>query len=1145
MHSSNTLLTRIGFDTEMSTSVVPKLDIIEFINMQLDVLGQPIFGCRSEYPLLQASQTMMARYRAKEKLRDNLQSPVDQRIQIWLNSYLGDKAPQLPSQNFELSQHGIARSLSLPPNGDEFHSSIISSYRVNNGVLHNPINDRRTTAGSFHVAEGGLPIPQDKKSVPLDTFSRLLSIALQPPEEVMELPLTANQDKSACAWVSLLLRPVVCPEVNGFVREKSMEIRFFAPGNLVSNLDFVESIFGNAGDPYLLENDAGLDIDHWSGHTGCVILAPHLDSITKESVGLPHFSSASPRQRKDGMCWTQKDEKYNDGSPFKLTARNSDGVIITIISDNYFGYCKKEVKTQISFACNLMGLSEEEHAGGTLAFPSYDLGEDFRLNSKIFPEANHKIKTVIDHLGSRIKVQKEGHAIDQYYPDVIYVPENSVFRLNNRSISWKDPDDSSIQQKIKLLANKVYLLPSGYKVQLSKSANQPLGSWKLIGTRAQPCMAHKPCTVSGGGKSEISKSIADAIIHAPFYVSDLSDSLDAVEKVLSHNYQNRFKNQDRNQDQRSILDQDRSLGSVIQLLTPSDSYTDQHNAFIESIPTETKELVLLLKRLHKPTWGQDWKQHFGVTMINGVPGHELRYQGRLVATNYLRVGYETDKSWRIFRLRKDFSPAQKIQTGDDITASILVPRNWLTVEFGEIENPSVKLVHNCEYRLFQRPDDAVIAGYDHQTEHDLSHSNNFLVNYEPIPQVQAEEIIDDVVHFDEFTEPMKRFIQKVGQNISSESYFCCSAYPRVIAGNLSKNPRYLQNRPDLDNPRDQYVAEMGLRLFRHLTLDDPIHTPVDVVCPGRRNNPPEESVRCLAVFNPIHYLPLPEAFIEFISSMTGKSPSTTGAGSEGALTKGPFNALLPIHDLNAALLSYIISGYNPFVTASGYVGPNFRVDHDISLLVPEVFCRMERHERDPEWLIKNRMLEPVPDLVYQNRTLPSSILGYRITDDFINRFMARIFSHPSVLFTESMLKPELQDLDAFAEGIDNVMSTHRRVAQYYFEDKSIKYAVPPLVALLHIMKDGHYQNKTLKDSEIRGLFKREYVIESEWYQERLISQQNRDIVRSRRIEAYLGTLESTSELQEKKSQIDKQIEYFQSGSYLKSLVGTIGRDPAL
>ena len=31
--------------------------------------------------------------------------------------------------------------------------------------------------------------------------------------------------------------------------------------------------------------------------------------------------------------------------------------------------------------------------------------------------------------------------------------------------------------------------------------------------------------------------------------------------------------------------------------------------------------------------------------------------------------------------------------------------------------------------------------------------------------------------------------------------------------------------------------------------------------------------------------------MDFICSLTGKSPSTTGAGSEGALTKGPFNAL--------------------------------------------------------------------------------------------------------------------------------------------------------------------------------------------------------------------------------------------------------------
>ena len=39
------------------------------------------------------------------------------------------------------------------------------------------------------------------------------------------------------------------PRSPGHAPEKTMEVRFFAPGSLVSNLDFVESIFGNGGDP--------------------------------------------------------------------------------------------------------------------------------------------------------------------------------------------------------------------------------------------------------------------------------------------------------------------------------------------------------------------------------------------------------------------------------------------------------------------------------------------------------------------------------------------------------------------------------------------------------------------------------------------------------------------------------------------------------------------------------------------------------------------------------------------------------------------------------------------------------------------------------------------------------------------------------
>ena len=60
------------------------------------------------------------------------------------------------------------------------------------------------------------------------------------------------------------------------------------------------------GDPYLPENDAALDAMHWTGHTGCVILAPHLVGMKKKDLGLPHVSEATERQRRDGMCWRER-----------------------------------------------------------------------------------------------------------------------------------------------------------------------------------------------------------------------------------------------------------------------------------------------------------------------------------------------------------------------------------------------------------------------------------------------------------------------------------------------------------------------------------------------------------------------------------------------------------------------------------------------------------------------------------------------------------------------------------------------------------------------------------------------------------------------------------------------------------------------
>ena len=366
--------------------------LLAYLNLKLHEIGQPSVTLPAGDGLSSLVDHFLTLSREKDRALTRHLCPVDQRIQDFLTDYLQgtDLTPRLPATTLVLDRPGLARALSLPPGCDEHHSSILASVRVRQGVLHNPRSDRRTTSGIFHVAEGGLPIPDDKKAVPAAVFGRLLAHALNPPAELLRLPFTAGAPKSAECFVSLHLRPVVVPAVPGFSPVRAMETRFFVPGALVANLDFIESIFGNAGDPHLPENDAGLDPAHWTGHTGCIILATHLNNLTKRELGLPAHADATARQRRDGMCWVQPDELYNDGGAFKLTARTAGGVIVTFISDNYFGYCKKEVKTQLSFAANLLGGAEEEHAGGAIVFPSYDQGENFQLNPNL-PEVNHTL----------------------------------------------------------------------------------------------------------------------------------------------------------------------------------------------------------------------------------------------------------------------------------------------------------------------------------------------------------------------------------------------------------------------------------------------------------------------------------------------------------------------------------------------------------------------------------------------------------------------------------------------------------------------------------------------------------------------------------------------------------------------------------
>ncbi len=1083
----------------------------ERIRLLLAAGGYPAPADPDDDPIRGEAIVLLQRMARRRRSASAVRAPVDARIEAYLADTYGDMADpdsfRLPERTLILDHPGVARELSLPFDRDEYRNDLVESYRVLNGVLHNPKHDRRTTVGTFHVAEGGLPISDDKRTVPRLTFVRLLQRALAGDPQLDTLPYTSTTAHPVRGFVSLLVRPIVSPEVPGFSAERTMEIRFFAPGGLVSNLDFVESIFGNGGNPFDPAADAGLDVEHWSGHTGCVILAPHLIRLTKRELGLPHVDQATERQKADRMCWSDPDEKYNDGQAFKVTSRDASGVVVTLIADNYFGYCKKEVKTQLSYAANLMGNVEEEHAGGAIAFQSYSLGDEFAFDSRRYNDRT--FDDVVRDYGDQLEVDAQlGCARHRRWTQLRLVPENAVVSIKEQSVRWKHQGE---EVSIPLLPGEIYMGPSGYRVRLERHPAAP--SWRLIGTMGAGTFCHKPCTVSGGGKSEIGKSLKDFMLYGPIFVADLESDLKQVEEIFGRDYSDRWRADLPNRPSyastpsRGVLDPERSLGSVIKLLTPSDDYDPAYNEWLRSIPNHIYAIVFIIKRFQRPGWDQEWRRHFYVDVVNGHPGHELKFDGRTLVGQYLRVGLLRDQAWRTFKLRQDFAPSEKLQLEDDITASVVLPGEELRA-LGLDPTLSHKFVVNCEYRLFQRPDEAIHRGMDKQAEADMAEPNNFLSNFQPLEGDAVAKMIDHAVDLDRFTPPMQELLRSMRS--SSARYVVSSSDPRVIDGRVSKNPRYLQTRPDLVRPAEFGVAEMGIRLFRALPPDVPVTMPVDAVLFGRRNNPPEPEagIKGLCVYNPIHYQPLPELMIEFAASLSGKSPSTTGFGSEGAMTKGPFNSLPLTIDLNAALVSYALTGLSGFSTSAGHIGPEFRVDHDISLLVPEIWSRIRPEEREPQRLIDEGLLERLSDYEFQGRAILQGRLGYRITREFVRRFLGRIFDNPGKVFDDRLLEPELQDPEAYAAGIDYLTDAQRTIAQAYFRDGTIELACPPLRRLLELVAEGA-PSAAFDEPGFREAFTRQAILDSEWYRRRVEAAADLEATLARRkVEYVRRTLEA-------------------------------------
>ncbi len=645
----------------------------------------------------------------------------------------------------------------------------------------------------------------------------------------------------------------------------------------------------------------------------------------------------------------------------------------------------------------------------------------------------------------------------------------------------------------------------------------------------------------------------------PIYVGNFTETIKGVDDVLFKDYGHRLRDVEYKGDTRPLLSPMRSLGSVVKLLGPDyTDFTDEYNAWVEAIPAEIKSFVFLVKRHYRPEWGRDWQSHFGVDFINGQQGHEILFDGHTLAATHARIGLYGNNTWRAFKVRQDFHSSWKIQLEDDITASIVVPVD-VVKHCGSpaaIEHGSVKLLSNVEYRFFQRPDDAIIRGHDKHAEEDLSRMDGqlFCSNYQPLTQADALENYEDSVDLFNYTQPMVDLITTMAGPDAGAATWICSDKPRIVNGAPSKNVRYLENRQSMTTKLPRYLTEIAARLYRKVPVNCPVHFPVAAVLPGRRLNKvdPERGIPGLAVYSPLHYQELPELLMDLVTCLTGASPSTTGFGTEGALTKAPFNCLQATADLNNALVSLILTGHGVFSSAAGFVGPQLRVDHDFSLMMPELFCRMTEQERDPAYLIANGFLEKLDDFEHDGAAVQASRLGFRITMKFIAHFFGRIFDTPTAIFDETHLRPEEQGLDVFCDGIAAIVDAQKTSALRYFADGAIHNACPPLAAVLHCMAHGEYQGKPISHPEIRALFTREALVTSGWYLARLRTQQGRETKLAHRFVEYLTQFQEKKQTTGAGASVNvqdrlvcalKRLEKVQGEGYITKLQGTIGADP--
>ncbi|MCO6430040.1 MAG: hypothetical protein J5J00_04210, partial [Deltaproteobacteria bacterium] len=1106
------------------------------------------------------------------------------------------------------------------------------------GLAYEPKSDVRTTEGSFHIVAGvGDPVPSDKRAVPLETAAKLIKAANNPPAEMKQLPFTVGSGHTLETNVAMVFKVYLEPEVSGQDR-KYVLVQLQVPGELVGGLHFTGEIFPYGGDPFDPQKDPTIDPE-WCGHVGYITLAPHLCGISKKDAGLKHFSEASEREKKEGMAYSDEKELYNNGKPFTVHLRDED-VTYIVITDNYFGYLKKMTKNIVDYCTKLAGDRLEEHAGGALYRRVENLGTSFEYNG-LHRNGKRNVTDLLSSALAAGEVQRYQDTddpsiiffVDKTLPLVMFERGCNIrFDLLKQRIMLSG--ESGHVRQIHLDPKLSYMLPNGDEIRMVETP-QHQGTDYLVKVDGEVVVEHKPFTVSGGGKTELAKRLRDLIRPGRLSVLDFEGSLQKVKEIVEGKIRDQdgkpitlpggedldFRRRFREgcgpsvTNGRPILGTDdkgraQSIRSLQNLLTPDDErYRPEYNEWLRSIPSDVKYWVYFLKSVWTEEMGDRWPEWFSVDSINERQGVDLKFgrgmDKQTVPCTYLRLGTHENGSSRWYRTSILFHEGIKLQIEDDLTVSRLFTPAEIGVKFPaeSLSQESQKLVLNFEAArdrshgatkvgvAFQRPDAATGPGKDPEAEEIFARSHDlFTCNIEPLSKDEVAAVLRDAKSVRRYhPELVQRMVEFMDD--PNAKWLALPDHWRVQRdrfGNpilddetkqpkVTTNPRFQQPFIDPDESLEWLLSDRALHFRRQVKVSQQVYNPVSVVIPAMRFDKERDGFPALAVNGPIHAMEMPELLISIASSLTVKSRSTSGPGSEGAGTKKPFMELSGLYELAQIFVDLALTGQDVWVTSAGRIGPNLNVDHDLSYWAAELFGIMQtvlpKEKLAIAHMKKHGYVEELPGFWWDaesekivNHESPGAVFvdegrsGHPITHKFQREMFGLITSDSENVLDEEHRRPRLQDEAVYAKGQLSLIESQRKVAEGYLQDGVFDRVCFPVQKIVEIMANGvTSEGWSRKSPEFRKLFTRDAVLSSDWYAKRLEAQRKQEWIRlevvKNEIKKEISAIEKdppAAITEKRKAALRAQLQKTEgllsevsSKDYLRRLRGHLGRNPGL